>query len=86
MNKFSDKELLKLKKKVDNAQLEEQQLKGQRKAILVNLKEDFDCDTIEQATQERKQLEKKAKKFADKLEEKLKEIEKEYNIPDEELT
>lgn len=81
---MTDKDLLKLKKKIDAAQYEEQQLKGQRKAILVNLKEDFDCDTVEDATQERKVLEKKAKKLTEKLKEKLYQIEKEY-IPDGEF-
>lgn len=81
---MTEKELLKLKKKVDNAQYEEQQLKGQRKAILVNLKEDFDCDTVDEAIEKRKALEKKAKKLTEKLEIKLNQIEKEY-MPDEEL-
>lgn len=79
---MNDKELLRLKKKVENAEHEEQQLKGERNATLRNLKEDFDCDTIEQAEETRKKLKKKAKKLADELEEKLKQIEKEY-LPDE---
>lgn len=80
---MNEKELLKLKKKVDNAEYEEQQLKGQRKEILANLKEDFDCASIEEIKETKKKLKKKAKKFADELEEKLKQIEKEY-LPDEE--
>ena len=80
---MTEKELLKLKKKIDNAEYEEQQLKGQRKAILSNLKEDFDCSTIEEAEQEKRKLKKKIKKLADELEEKLKQIEKEY-LPNEE--
>ena len=80
---MTEKELLKLKKKLDNAEQEVQQLIGQRKAILANLKEDFECSTIEEAEAERKRLKKKIKKLADELEEKLKQIEKEY-LPDEE--
>ena len=80
---MTEKELLKLKKRVDNAAQEEQQLKGERKAILANLKEDFDCSLIEEAKALKKKLNKKSKKFADELETKLKEIDKEY-LPDEE--
>lgn len=81
---MKEKELLKLKKKVDAAEHEAQQLKGERKAILANLKEDFDCSTPEEAEQLKKKLKKKLKKYAEQLEKKLEEIEKEY-LPDEEF-
>lgn len=80
---MTEKELLKLKKKIDAAEYEEQQLKGERKAILANLKEDFDCNSIEDAEAMKKKLKKKVKKLADELEEKLIQIEKEY-LPNEE--
>ena len=80
---MNEKDLIKLKKKIDNAEHEEQQLKGERKAILANLKEDFDCSTIEEAKETKKNLKKKYKKLVDRLETKLKGIEKEY-LPDEE--
>lgn len=79
---MNEKDLIKLKKKVDAAEHTEQQLKGEWKATLANLKEDFDCSTIEEAEELKKVTERKHKKYANQLEEKLKEIEKEY-LPDE---
>lgn len=80
---MNEKELIKLKKKVDAAEYETQQLKGQRNAILDNLKEDFKCNSIEEAEEAKNKLKKKLKKFSEELDEKLKQIEKEY-LPDEE--
>ena len=75
---MTDKELLRLKKKVDNAENEEQQLKGERKAILANLKEDFDCSTVAEAKSARKKLKKKYESLSKKIERKLEEIENKY--------
>lgn len=87
---MNEKELLKLKKKVDTAEHEGQRLKGEKKAILANLKEDFDCADTDDAEETRKRLKKELKnlkidieKAANELEKKLKEISKEYEIPDE---
>ena len=80
---MNEKELLKLKKKVDSAEHEEQQLKGERKAILANLKEDFDCSTSEEAKEARKKLKKKKDQLSEKIETKMEEINEQY-IPDEE--
>ena len=80
---MNEKELLKLKKKVDAAEYDTQKLKGEEKAILANLKEDFACSTIEQAKAARKKLKKKRDQQADIIQSKLEEINKQY-IPDEE--
>ena len=56
---MNEKELLKLKKKIDSAESEEQRLKGERNAVLANLKEDFDCSTIDEAKKLRKKNEKR---------------------------
>jgi len=80
---MNEKELLKLKKKVDEAEYEAQQLKGERKSILANLKEDFNCSDIEQAKEARKKLKKKRDQLSETIENKLEEINKQY-LPDEE--
>ena len=80
---MNEKELLRLKKKVDSAEHEEQQLKGERKAILMNLKEDFDCSTSEEAEEARKKLKKKRDQLEEKIETKMEEITLQY-FPDEE--
>lgn len=81
---MNEKELLKLKKKIDSAESEAQLLKGERNAILANLKEDFDCSTIEEAKTLRKKLEKQREQLQDTIEQKLEEINKLY-IPDERI-
>lgn len=80
---MNEKDILKLKKKVDTAEYDTQQLKGERKAILANLQEDFDCLTSEQAKEARKKLKKKRDQLSEKIESKLEEINKAY-ISDEE--
>ena len=80
---MTEKELLKLKKKVDTAAQEEQQLKGEMKAILANLKEDFNCASIEEAKEQRKKLKKQMEKLSEKIDGKLVEINEQY-LPDEE--
>lgn len=80
---MNEKELLKLKKKVDKAEYAEQRLKGERKAVLETLKEDFDCNSAEEAKVLIKKLENKMEKLSKSLEEKMEQIENKY-IPDEE--
>ena len=80
---MNEKDILKLKKKVDSAEYEEQQLKGEKKAILANLQEDFDCSTIEKAKEARKKLKKKRDQLSEKIESELEEINKQY-VSDEE--
>ncbi len=53
---MKEKDLLNLKDKVDNAKANEQQLKGQQKEIINQLKDDFDSKTIDTAKKKRKQL------------------------------
>lgn len=77
-------DLYRLKKKADKAERMEQQLKGERRAILSNMKDELGCSTIEEAKALQKKLKKKSEQLAKELEEKLKQIEKEY-IPDEDF-
>jgi len=80
---MTENELLKLKRKVDAAEHEEQQLKGERKAVLANLKEEFNCSTSDEAKEAKKKLKKKRDQLSEKIDNKLSEIDKQY-IPDEE--
>jgi hypothetical protein len=75
---MKEKDLLKLKDKVDSAQAREQELKGQKKAILQQLKEDFDCDSVKAAKKEVKGFEKDLKAIDSQIDEKTKAIEEKY--------
>lgn len=79
---MNNKELLKLKAKVDAAQESAQQLKGRKKELLAQLKEDFDCSNSKEAKQKRKQLEKEKEALEIKLAEKIKIINEKYNGTD----
>lgn len=75
---MNEKELILLKKKVDSAQYEAEQLKGEKKGILASLKEDFDCSTIAEAKEKRKKLKKQLEELTSTIEKKLEEIETKY--------
>ena len=81
--KMTEKELLKLKKKVDNAEYEEQQLRGQRKAILDSLKEEFNCTSVEEVEEQKKKIKSKIKKLTEEFEIKVNQIKKEHSIDKE---
>ena len=76
---MNEKELLNLKKKIDAAESSEQQLKGRKKELLVQLKDDFECETTKEAKTKKKELETELNKVKSKLETKLDEIKAKYN-------
>jgi flagellar biosynthesis chaperone FliJ len=76
---MTEKEILKLRDKVESAEQSVQQLKGRRKELLAQLREDFKCDTNKQAKEKRKELISKLNTIQEKIEKKLDEIEKKYN-------
>lgn len=76
---MKEKELLKLKEKVDNAEQAVQQLKGRKKELLAQLKKDFNCNTIKEAKAKKKELSSEHEKTQEKLNAKLKEIKNKYD-------
>ena len=74
---MKDSELLKLKEEIEDAKEETSQLKGQRKALLVQLKQELGVSTVEEAEKkldklvaERDALREKKDKAKEELEEK----------------
>jgi flagellar biosynthesis chaperone FliJ len=72
---MTEKELLKLRDKVESAESSVQQLKGRRKELLAQLKADFKCDTNKEAKEKRKELISKLNTIQEKIETKLSDIE-----------
>ena len=79
---MTNKELLKLKEKIDEAESSVQQLKGRRKELLAQLKADFKCESLKESKAKKKELESELEIIKDKLESKVAEIEKKYNGTD----
>lgn len=79
---MNEKELLKIKAKIETAEQSVQQLKGRKKELLVQLKEDFKCDGLKESKTKRKELENELETIKEKLESKIAEIEKKYNGTD----
>lgn len=73
---MTERELLDLKQEIDQAKESFQQLKGQEKAILQQLKDDFDCSTFEQTNKKTRVLEKEISKLSDEIEQGVSELEK----------
>jgi SMC interacting uncharacterized protein involved in chromosome segregation len=79
---MKEKELLQLKAKIETAEQSVQQLKGRKKELLVQLKEDFKCNDLKQSKAKRKELENELETIKEKFESKVAEIEKKYNGTD----
>lgn len=72
---LSEKELLDLKANVEKAKTKVSELKGQQTALMKQLKEEFDCNSIEEAETKLEEysktihiLEKKIKKGVEEVE------------------
>jgi len=79
MDNYTEKELLKLKQKVDDAEQAVQQFKGRKDELLEQLKETFNCETIKEIKAKRKEIEKDLDKLQNKFDAKIKEINEKYN-------
>ena len=75
---MTENDLLTLKKEIDQTKDQFQQLKGQEKALLQQLKNDFDCENLEQANKKIKSFEKEIGKLSDEIEQGITELEENY--------
>jgi tetrahydromethanopterin S-methyltransferase subunit G len=75
-----EQELLDLKKKVDNARSEEERHAGQQTQILRQLKDDYDCDSVEEAEKKLNRLKKQVENLDEELEEGVKQLRKDMGI------
>lgn len=75
---MTEKDLLKLKEEIKEANEKFLQLKGQREALIQQLKEDWECDTIKQAQTKINNLEKELTVINSELLEGIANLEKDY--------
>ena len=77
---MTEKELLRLKEDIEEAKAKEQQLKGQNKMLLKQLKDEFDCDDIESANNKLAKIKKKSEKIKKEIDKKVQEIQEKYEL------
>ena len=76
---LSEKELLELKDKVDEAKQVVSELTGQRNALLKQLKDDWGCKTIEEAETKLAKMDKDIDALEKKIEKGVTELNDKYN-------
>lgn len=67
-----EEDYARIKKKVDRAKREEAELKGEQKALLKQLKDEFGCTTLKAAQKEEKKLKAVAQERKEEYEQALK--------------
>ena len=76
---MKEQELLKLKQQIDNAKSQTAELKGHQSALLKQLKDDWKCNSVEEAERLVKKMDKEISDLNAKIEEGLNELEEKYN-------
>lgn len=77
---MTEQELLKLKKKVEEAKTESSELRGQLKTLTSQLKKNFKCDTVKDAEDKMKVLKKDIDKLSEEIDTKIEELETKYEL------
>jgi len=65
---MNEQDLFELKEDVEEAKQKVSELKGERQALMKQLKEEWDCDTVEQAEEKIKKMESEIGTFSEDIE------------------
>ena len=77
---MNERELLQLKKEIDEAKQKTSELKGERQALMKQLKEEWDCETIEQAQSKITEMGEQSEKLSNEINNGLTELDKKLNV------
>ena len=77
---MNEADLIKLKRQVEDAKTEVNQLQGQRTALLKQLKDDWGCKTVEEAETKVKTMERDIEKLSDQIQTGMEELENKYEL------
>jgi len=77
---MSEKKLLDLKEKIDRSKEKLNELSGRESHLLEQLKEEFNCSTLEEANDELESLESEISDLETKIGDGLQELEEKYDI------
>lgn len=75
---MTEEDLLELQKEIDEAKQREAELKGEKKALMNQLKEDWGCTTIKQAHKKLSKLEQKKDELKSEIDDALETLEEKY--------
>lgn len=77
---MTENDLLQLKKKVDEAKTKVSELTGHKTALLKQLKDDWKCDSIEEAEKKLKLMNKEIENISQQIETGIEELESKYEL------
>ena len=75
---MTEQELLRKKKEIETAKTQLSELKGEEKALLKQLKDNWDCETLAEAKKKIQKYEIEEKSLITEIAEKTKELEETY--------
>jgi hypothetical protein len=78
MATLNEKQLLAKKAEIQEAKTLLSELKGEEKALLKQLKDDWECDSLAEAKKKIRQMESESEILTQEIEEKTKVLEKKY--------
>jgi len=77
---MEEKDLLKLKKQIDEAKSEVQQLKGRKEYLIQQLKKDWDCEGLEQAEKKLDEYKKEVEELENRIFKQTNELKQKYEF------
>ena len=77
---LNEKQLLELKDAVDGAKTKVSELTGQNNALMNQLKNDWECKTIQEAEKKLKTMDDELTSIDKEIETKIKELEEKYEL------
>ncbi len=79
---MTEKDLVQLRDKIDQAKQELASLEGQEKMILKSLQQEFDCNNVKEAKELHEERVKELEKLEDEITEDLNQLELDYGKTD----
>jgi predicted nuclease with TOPRIM domain len=65
---MNEQDLLELKEEIEEAKQKVSELKGEKQALMKRLKEDWDCNSVDEAKTKLAEIEKKIEKITENIE------------------
>jgi len=76
---MTERQLLDLKNKITEAKQTTSELKGHQSALLKQLREDWDCDSVEKAEKMLEKMDREITSLDENIEKLMNELEEKYN-------
>jgi predicted transcriptional regulator len=76
----TEEKLLQLKEKIDRSKTKLNELAGKENHLLEQLKDEYDCDTVDEANEKLENLDEEIQNLQSKINEGLEELEEKYEI------